>query len=219
MDAATTPQQRSALPVIPLSLALQAGGLLPLVLFTLTALNAQASRELHDLLWMCHIATALVGLGLLLRRSTLLWVGTLWILYGSVWWAIDAYAAQECTALPVAVHILTSFLGVAGTINLARLRAAQTRPSMYRWATLSSLGLQAICHLATPSMANVNFAFEPYYGLGRWFPAASYASFWVALCAVSCASFYVLERTLLHFTRILAAPNTAAQPSTRGTKI
>lgn len=174
--------------------AVRALGLIPLALFALTVAKYAMTHQLYDVLWMCNIANLAVGAGLLSGRPALTKVGAIWILSGTAAWLGDGLYAGRFETLPVFTHFATTMVAVYGVARTVGPRGASLA---LRAAAPGLLALQGVSRLATPGMANVNFAFESYYGVWAWFPPGrAYPAFWLAVTAVMAASFVLAELAL-----------------------
>lgn len=147
-------------------LAVRALGLIPLVLFALTVVKYAVARQLYDVLWMCNVANLTVGAGLLCGRPALTKVGAIWILTGTAFWLGDSCYAERFETLPLFTHFATAAVAGYGVVHTG----ASGAPRALRAAVPGLLALQGVSRLATPPMANVNFAFDSYYGVWAWFP-------------------------------------------------
>jgi hypothetical protein len=136
-----------------------------------SAYAAHATRQLiHDrpgnLLWACHVAVALVGLGALVRWPAAVAVGTLVLAVGLPMWAIDVAIGGEFFW----TSVLTHFGGLgAGVIALRRLGGL---PSRAWWCAMLVVALLiAVSRLTTAPWENVNLAYHTWGPFQQWFPA------------------------------------------------
>lgn len=133
----------------------------------LAALAAHAVFEkwpdkLPELLWVCHVATALMAVGLLARIRLLLAVGFLFHLAVGWWaWLLDVFATGTTTVTSTAVHVLPLVIGW-----LALGRKPLPNRAIYAAAALYIITSVA-CLALTPPALNVNVVFAP------WPPLAS----------------------------------------------
>jgi hypothetical protein len=116
-----------------------------------------------DILWACHVAALLVGIGLLGAWPSCVGVGVLWLLVGVPFWLIDVLAGGEFKPTSVLTHIGGLAVGLVGVRWLGL-------PGQVWWkASLALLALQGLCRLVTPEKDNVNVAFAVYKGWESWF--------------------------------------------------
>jgi len=138
-----------------------------------------------DVLWGCHIATLLVGIGALLERAEPVAVGVLWLCFGNPLWILDVSTGGEL--LPTSL-----FTHVGGlVIGLLLLKRLGLPPHAWLHATLGFLGLLLLTRLLTPRAANVNLAFAVEHGWEKTFP--SYPVYLLLLVAAGTATFALAQ--------------------------
>lgn len=126
-------------------------------------------------LWACHVGSALVGLGLLLRRPSLNAVGTVWLLAGLPLWLYDLSRGGEFIPTSILTHGGGLIVGLFGARRLGV-------PTGLWWKVLLGLApLYALSRWLTPPEANVNLSQRIHPGSEPYFP--SYP-FYVASLAV-----------------------------------
>lgn len=167
-------------------------GLLLLVFYLLHASVWWVRGSPAEALWMCHLATVLVGLGLLVRSATLNAVGFLWQALGTPFWVLDLSVGGEFIPSSLGTH-LGGLLGSAhGLWRLGMPRGAWWK------ALLGLAGLHVLSRLTTPPAANVNLSSAVWPGWERWFP--THGVYIAILAGLSAATFAalgaVLERAL-----------------------
>lgn len=140
----------------------------------------------YDLLWGCHIAALLVGLGLLLRNATLNAIGFLWSCLGIPLWILDIATGGEFMPTSPLTHIGAFAFGIVGVRKLGMPRHAATK------ALAAFAMLWAVCRVMTPPAANINLAFRVHSGWETFFP--SYALYFVMLLVLAAVVFTAVER-------------------------
>ncbi len=126
-----------------------------------------------DLLWACHVAAALIGLGCLFEWPACVGIGVLWLIVGVPLWILDIASRGDWTPTSFFTHIVGL---VVGLIYIG----ARGMPAGAWWqAVLALIVLQQLCRWVTPASENVNVAFAVYKGWERWFP--SYLWYWLLL--------------------------------------
>ena len=141
-----------------------------------------------DALWMCHVASLLVALGLLVLRPELIAVGFLWQALGTPLWLLDLSQGGELLATSLGTHLGGLAAGLFGVRRLGVPRGTW-------WRALFGLaGLLLLSRLVTPPAANVNLAFAVWPGWERLFP--SHGAYLALLGAVAAATFVSLDATL-----------------------
>jgi hypothetical protein len=135
---------------------------LGLALVGALALHAASKDVAHlqEMLWLCHVASALMALGLLagwhrvVAACFLLHVG-----FGSLAWLIDALTTFETTPTSVLLHLLSL---VAGALEVRR-KGWPRGMVLPTWLFFSLWVLS--CHWTTDPAFNVNMAHAPW---GPW---------------------------------------------------
>ena len=141
------------------------------LLWALLVLGAYALHAAHkfehglfaEMLWACHVATLLIGLGLLTHNIAIVAVGTLFhVAVGFPAYLLDVIVLRSTTVTSVLIHTLPPLAG------LAVLRRGSPWP---RWTPLAAGSLYVvlipISRWLTEPALNVNLAFRP------WLPIAS----------------------------------------------
>ncbi|HEY8183746.1 MAG TPA: hypothetical protein VII32_15995 [Thermoanaerobaculia bacterium] len=151
--------------------------------------------EPYDLLWGCHLAALLVGLGLLFRNATLNAIGLLWSCFGIPLWLLDAMTGGEFMPTAILTHIGAFVIGIYGV----RLLGMPRRSAWY--ALASYFGLWWLTRLITPPRANINLAFHIQPGWENHFP--NYPVYFFTLLVGGAATFVIAEP----LTRRFAPPS------------
>jgi hypothetical protein len=124
-----------------------------------------------EMLWACHIASLLIGVGLLTRRSLLVAVGTVFHLaLGLPAYVLDLIVSRQAAVTSVLVHFVPPLAGFLA------LRREAPWP---RWTPIAAgslyVALIPLSRWLTEPVLNVNVAFAP------WPPLASLTpSLWVS---------------------------------------
>jgi hypothetical protein len=177
---------------------------LGLVLAGAWALHASTKHgiSLQELLWLCHVASALMAIGLLAGVHRLVAAGfLLHVGFGTVGWLLDLLATRETTPTSVLLHLLPL---VIGTIEVRR-NGWPRGMVLPAWLFFTSCVL--LSRWVTEPSLNVNVshaAWGPLAGLtgGIWAALALNAAFALVGFLITNA---VLRR-LTEPTRSLAAP-------------
>ncbi len=157
---------------LPRSRTVSAPDLVPLWVYGAIALSFFAihgGRQLwnsrpENLLWACHLACAVIGLGLLLRSKEINAIGVLLLTVGVPTWLVNLFFDGEFFATSVLTHVGGLTLGVIG------LRRLGLPARAWRHALASAALLILICRLATPVGRNVNLAFDAWGPLRAYCP-------------------------------------------------
>jgi hypothetical protein len=140
-------------------------GLLAIACYGIHAATHLGRGEPQDLLWACHIAALLVGIGLLTGSATLNVIGLLWSCFGTPLWLLYLLTGGELIEASFLTHGAALILGTIGVRRLGMPRAAA-------WKATAAFALLWIATRAlTPRSANVNLAFSVYDGWESWFPS------------------------------------------------
>lgn len=138
-----------------------------------------------DLLWACHVAAALIGVGCLLDWPACVGIGVLWLIVGVPLWLLDLATGGEFTPTSVLTHVVGLVIGLIFV-------AARGMPAGAWWqALLALVALQQLCRRVTPERANVNIAFAVHKGWEHWFP--SYFWYWLLWAGVFALTFAASE--------------------------
>lgn len=179
--------------------------MLGVVLAGAWALHASTKTGIHfqELLWLCHVATALMALGLLAGMHRLVAAGfLLHVGFGTIGWLLDLLTTLETTATSVVLHLLPL---VIGPIEVRRNGWPQ---GVVLPAWLFFTGCVLLSRWLTEPSLNVNVshaAFGPLAGLtgGIWAALALNA----ALALVGFLIANAVLRRLTEPTRNIAAPS------------
>jgi hypothetical protein len=136
----------------------------------LATYGLHATRQLMNdrpgnLLWACHVAVAMVGVGALLRYRPVVAAGTLVLMVGLPMWAIDVAIGGEFFW----TSVLTHFGGLgAGIVALRRLGGLPR--AAWRHTMLGIVLLIGVSRLLTSPWENVNLAYHAWGPVADWFP-------------------------------------------------
>jgi hypothetical protein len=171
------------------------------------------------LLWMCHVATFLLGVGLLGSFVGLIRLTTAWTILGLPIWLIDVMTVGT-TRISVLSHLLVPVLAV---VSLSQARMPRPgRTALYGLGLMALM--QLICRVATPPALNVNLAHRPYPFLGADI-VSSPAAYWVITSSMVLVVLFGINKILEHFFPLdaeyqevlgaepVAAPANAAPPA------
>lgn len=142
------------------------------ILAALVALAYQkyTAAVLPEMLWACHLASALVALGLFTLRPLPVAVGTLLHLcVGLPVWLLDVLVVGVTTAQSFVLHLLTPAAGLFFLISRRPALPRQIAPLAFALAATAA----ALSRLFTPAELNVNLAHDIYSPVAHVFP-----SFW-----------------------------------------
>jgi hypothetical protein len=141
--------------------------------------------EPEDLLWVCHLAAAIVGAGLISRSASVIGMGTLILCMGTPLWVLDLAQGSEFMPTSLGTHGLGLVLGLWGVWKLGMSAGAWWKAAL---AIVSSI---IVSRLLTPAPSNVNLAFAIPPGMDRYF--TSHFVYLAFMVSISCAYFWIVE--------------------------
>jgi hypothetical protein len=163
-------------------------GLLAIVFYAIHVGYQVYHGQPENVLWFCHLAAAVIGVGMLLGWPSVIAVGVLWLIPGVPLWLYDLAVTGESAPTSVLTHLGGLVIGIIGLYWLGM-------PAQVWWkALLAGVALQQVCRWVTPAVANVNLAHEVYPGWERWFP--SYLVYLVVLLVGVGLAFFAAEHGL-----------------------
>lgn len=151
---------------------IRVGGLIALIGYAIHASVHLLRSNPEQLLWACHVADIVVGLGMVFRSRWMTATGTLILLVGLPVWLFGLSAGGEFLPTSLLTHVGGLVIGTAGTVALGGVH----RDACKALALIA--GLLLVCHLFTGPAANVNLAHRP------WFDTTFLAEATALYCAV-----------------------------------
>ena len=160
------------------------------ILATLALYAASRGPLLPEMLWSCHVATALVGLGLISGSRRLVAAGFLFhAALGFPGFLLLVVAKQWFSAASAWVHVLPL---IAGGMYV-KGRELPRATILYSWLILPVM--LPISYWLTPAMLNVNLSHGPWEPVAAYFPGRWV--FYLGLGTVNMAAL-VLTRAILN---------------------
>lgn len=118
--------------------------------------------QLQEMVWLCHVATALMALGLLAGWHRLVCMGfILHVGFGTVGWLLDVLAGHDTTVSSVIIHGLTL---VAGTLEVRR-RGWPEGVVLPAWLFFTAWVVG--CHFLTDPALNINLSHQTWGPLAQ----------------------------------------------------
>jgi hypothetical protein len=160
---------------------------------------SKGATLVQEMLWLCHVATLIMALGLVVgwhrgvAAGFLLHVG-----FGTVGWLLDVLATGDTTLSSVLVHVLPL---VAGALEVRR-KGCPSGLVVPTWLFFTAWVIS--CHWTTDPALNVNMAHAP------WGPLAHVmGGVWVsgAFNSAVLLGLFVLTDAVLR--RVIRAPSVA----------
>jgi len=144
----------------------RAGGVILLALLALLTAQKWQAGMAAEMLWVCHVTSAMLAIGLLSDTKILIATGFLYHIAVAIpTYLLHLATGGDSSVVSFMLHTLTPALGW-----LACRR--QQLPAAAPWLALATyLGLMVLCRFVTPESMNVNLAFHPWgplAALGVW---------------------------------------------------
>ncbi|MBX9789995.1 MAG: hypothetical protein K2Y37_13840 [Pirellulales bacterium] len=188
LSSAVTAVRRDSDRAMPLA------GMAALVCYATHAAFHLVHGRWYDLVWACHLAAILVGVGLIARNSAINGIGVLLGLMGLPLWLADLATGGQFYPSSLLTHVVALALGLYGVARLGL-------PSGTWWKTIATLiALIAICRLTTPAEANINVAFNIQRGWVDYF--TSHVSYLAVTIGAASVYFFVVERVVRRLLRL-----------------
>jgi hypothetical protein len=160
------------------------------ILASLALYAASRGPRLPEMLWSCHVATALVGLGLVMGSRRMVAAGFLFhAALGFPGFVLLVAAKQWFSAASASVHVLPLAAGGA----YSRGRELPRATILHSWLILPLM--MPISYWLTPAALNVNLSHGPWGPVAAYFP--NRWVFYIGLGAVNLAAL-VLMRAILN---------------------
>ncbi len=171
------------------------------ILATLALYAASRGPLLPEMLWSCHAATALVGLGLVTGSRRLVAAGFLFhAALGLPGFLLLVVAKQWFSAASAWVHVLPL---IAGGLYL-RGRQVERVTVLHSWLILPVM--LPISHWLTPAALNVNLSHGLWGPVAAWFP--NLWSFYLPWFAVNLGALVLMRAILNRWVLRSRAPAT-----------
>ena len=116
----------------------------------------------YEIIWSCHLAALLVGIGLLAGSKMMNAVGLLCLAVGLPGWIVNVLTGGSFLPTSILTHVLGLVIAIIGARSLGVPRHAWLLAWVFVFA------LMILTRLITPHDVNVNLAFIPVEGLFPW---------------------------------------------------
>ncbi len=144
-----------------------------------------ARRQPENLLWVCHLGSLAIGIGLLAASPTINAIGTFWLCWGVPLWILYLAMGGEFMPTSLGTHVGGVVIGFVGLRRIGLPRGAWWK-TVLAWAVLA-----VVTRLATPPGENVNMAHRVQQGWESTFP--SYPVYMLAIAAMAVAFSVALQ--------------------------
>jgi prepilin-type N-terminal cleavage/methylation domain-containing protein len=154
-------------------------GLIPLVCWIFQYVrHAFVLMEPANLLWICHVTTLLLAIGLLASWASVVRVAAVWAIVGLPMWIIEVAARGYTSRVSLLSHIAVP---IVAALALSQVKGG--RFTVVAHAMGLFLVVQQVCRLVTIPALNINMAHKPYDAFaGDLVP--SYPLYWALSTAV-----------------------------------
>lgn len=117
----------------------------------------------ENLLWVCHLASLMIGVGLMIRVPAFGAVGVLILCVGCPLWVLSLLGGDEFLPTSLLTHVGGLVVGLIGLNRLGLPRGVWWK------ATLAVGALLGLSRLLPPD-SNVNLSHGPWSGWETWYP-------------------------------------------------
>ena len=122
--------------------------------------NATITRELGVMMWLCHVTTLMLAVGLALGLLTPIRMAAVFSTIDLPVWLIGVAATHVTSRPSIVSHICVP---VVGWIALAAIRMDRRPLTAHLAGALTYLAIvQVLTRLVTPAPLNVNLVYRPY---------------------------------------------------------
>ena len=163
-------------------------GILPLMFTVTHFLESWKWGQAGNILWVCHVSGAILGLGFLLRNKELIQMSSLWIAIGIPLWIIDLAYTHP--------WLLTSFFSHIGNFTLSIFGIYIVGTGKYAWvySSLYFYAFQLLARIFTDPKLNVNVSHRIYDGTSSVF--TSYWTQWLVIFFTVPVGLWIVNRGL-----------------------
>jgi hypothetical protein len=150
------------------------------------------TAELFEMLWMCHVAAAMLALGLMFNWRRLSAVGFLHALaVGIPIYALHLLAGGATSFLSMCLHVLTPALGAYAWRGRALPRSTAW------WGVICFAVVLMLSRVFTPEVLNINVAFRPWAPLAFLGPWLNWVGNMLTMVALLHGGAWLLHRRQL----------------------
>ena len=145
----------------------------------------------QDMLWVCHLAALLVGVGLIFRLPALNAMGVLILMVGCPLWLLSLLGGAELLPTSLLTHVGGLVIGLIGVKYLGLSKGAWWRAGI---VVAALMGVS----LLLSRESNVNVSHAPYSGWEVMYPWAGLyqVQLWLQWCLGLFAAEIVLRRVV-----------------------
>ncbi len=140
-------------------------GVLAITFYLIYAIYFSYYNNFLNMLWVCHTACLIVGIGLLGNSPNINGIGFLWLIFGVPMWILNVLSGESVFITSIFTHVGGLVISIIGLIILGLPR--------FSWivSSIAMVGLFIISKLITPPELNINLAFSVWKGWETMFPS------------------------------------------------
>lgn len=163
-------------------------GMFPIILFGARVIELTAQGKPAHLLWICHISSVVIALGVFINNVELIRISVLWLILGVPIWPIEIIRTGIMEITSIGTHYFALIFGL--------LLLKKSGIGKYSWAygLIWFLLLQQAARLFTPVELNVNLAHSIYPGWEKYF--SGYGQYWLFTTLGSGISLWLASKGL-----------------------
>lgn len=162
-------------------------GLVPIGFFLAHFYYYWTHGGVGHMLWMCNLATAVLGIGMIVGFAPLIRLAVIWLIPGLGLWFW--FVVME------GGWLWTSFFSHVGGLSIGLLALREVGAGRWTWlySTIWYVAVQQLCRMVTDPELNVNVAHRPYEG----FEGMAYREYWILTTLLVVVGAWLTGMTLL----------------------
>jgi len=142
-------------------------------------------RRWWDLAWVCHLSSAIIGVGCIFDWPYVVGIAVVWLFVGLTLWIVGLLTSEDFLPTSTLTHVGGLVIGV---IYISQ----RGMPDGVWWrGILILIAIQHLTRYCTPAQENVNLAFFVSKGWESWFP--TYPRYWLMLKVASIIMYLIAE--------------------------
>lgn len=151
------------------------------------------------MLWMCNLATAVLGIGMIVGFSPLIRLAVIWLIPGLALWFW--FVVME------GGWLWTSFFSHVGGLLIGLFAMREVRGGRWTWlyASIWYLVVQQLCRMITDPELNVNVAHRPFEDFAEMF--GSYREYWILTTLLVVVGSWLLGMAMMELFPIRDCPD------------
>ena len=172
------------------------------MLFGARLIELTSHAQTAHILWICHISSLVIALGLFFDRVELIRVSVLWLIIGAPLWPVEIMRTGIIELTSIGTHYVGLLVGL--------LVVRRFGMGKYSWvyALIWFLFLQQATRLVAPAEFNINLSQTAYPGWEKAF--SSYWQYWLFITICSAAGLWAISNALSRLFGKTFVPNKGA---------